>query len=76
MSGEVDRVKWLYQEQVVWDIEKRFGSEFTSINDAGNTVIHPAVLKEFRKLPDIVWERGERAWRKRQPSDQPGRQQT
>ena len=66
----------LYQETVVYEIAKRFGGAFTYVNDNGNLAIDRRVLSEFRKLtePDIVWDRGERMWRLREPYDGPRRQ--
>lgn len=68
---------WLYQEHAVQWIEEDFGPEFVYENENGNPAISRAVLREFRKLSEteVVWERGERAWRRRRDSDHPGRQQ-
>jgi len=65
----------LYQEVVVYEIEKRFGSEVVYVNENGNLAIARKVLSEFRKLTndDVVWERGERLWRKRAAYDPEGR---
>jgi hypothetical protein len=67
----------LYQETAASEIERRFGQEFTPSNENGNPSIRRDVLAAFRKLSDetVVWERGERRWRKREKYDQPGRQQ-
>jgi hypothetical protein len=77
MLEKLDHSAYLYQETVVYEIKAQFGSKFTYGNENGNLAIDRKVLREFRKLaPDtIVWERGDRCWRKRQASDEPGRQQ-
>jgi hypothetical protein len=78
MLEELTRTQYLYQETAVWDIASRFGSQFVYDNVAGNMAIGREVLAEFRKLTatTVVWDRGERVWRFRQPHDTPGRRQT
>lgn len=78
MVEELNRLKYLYQDTVAFEISKRFGEEFTYINSSGNVAIDKKVLKEFRALtPDsVIWDRGERMWRFREDYDQEGRQQT
>jgi hypothetical protein len=74
MAAELDRETYLYQEAVVWVIEQKFGRDFVYENEAGNLAISKKVLAEFRKLtPNVVWERGERLWRKRERYDPAGR---
>lgn len=77
MAEEVKDGQLMYQETIVYDIESKFGSKFTYLNDNGNMAIGKDVLKEFRKLTEetVVWERGERAWRLREKHDGPGRRQ-
>jgi len=68
---------WLYQEDTVYEIKSKFGMEFVYQNENGNYAISKKVLREFRKLSEgkIVWERGQRAWRKLKPNeDYKGRQ--
>jgi hypothetical protein len=50
---------------------------FTHINENGNMAIRRDVLVAFQRLSgdSVIWERGERMWRKRQSYDEPGRQQ-
>jgi len=70
MAQQLEKRKELYQEDVVYEIERTFGSEFVYINENGNPAIDRKVLKEFRKLtPNAVWERGNRSWRKRESYD-------
>jgi hypothetical protein len=77
MLEELERVEFLYQETVVFDIASKFGDEFTVINDNGNMAIRRDILSAFRALTgdSVIWERGERMWRKRQAHDEVGRQQ-
>lgn len=75
MLTRLNELGVLYQEDVVWEIQSQFGDEFVYENQNGNLSISRNVLSEFRKLTDkdVVWERGERAWRRREPYDLPGR---
>ncbi len=77
MLAQLDEQKYLYQEVVVNQIAQKFGEEFTYINENGNMAINQTVLKEFNKVTghNVVWERYERAWRKRESYDSPGRSQ-
>lgn len=77
MMEEIKRVNHLYQETVVYDINNKFGDEFTYINENGNPAISEKVLAAFRRLKegDVIWERGEKMWRFRKSFDSPGRQQ-
>lgn len=77
MQGEIEREGDLYQDVAVVEIGNKFGNEFTYENESGNLAISRSVLAAFRKLTNdtVVWERGERRWRKRESSDDPGRQQ-
>ena len=77
----VERLKadtYLHQETVVYEIQEKFGDDFVHINQNGNMAIEKDVLAEFRKLTgdDVVWERGERLWRKREAHDERGRRQS
>ena len=64
----------LYQDDAAYQIEGLFGSEFIYENENGNPAIDRRVLKEFRALTEdtVVWDRGERFWRCRDPSDPKG----
>ncbi len=66
----------LYQDTVVWSIRREFGEQFVHEDANGNLAVARPVLRAFRKLTEqtIVWDRGDRAWRLREPHDQPGRQ--
>ncbi|WP_199858184.1 hypothetical protein [Limnothrix sp. PR1529] len=77
MLKQIEGKGEIYQGDVVWEIQAEFGGEFVYENENFNLAISPAVLKEFRKITadTVVWSRGERMWRKRDTSDEPGRQQ-
>jgi hypothetical protein len=77
MLDEVTSLGVLYQDDAAAQIEAKFGSEFVPLNESGNPSIRTDVLNAFRKLSgnDVVWERGERLWRKRESFDEPGRLQ-
>lgn len=76
MVAELKREGVLYQDAVVSEIVNRFGEEFVYWNENDNQVTDKRVLKEFNRLtPDVVWDRGSRYWRLREPYDDPGRQQ-
>ncbi len=75
MLVELNRKQRLYQEAVVNDIESKFGQEFVHTNENGNLAIRRQVIKEFRAITgdDVVWDRTEFMWRKRESHDKPGR---
>jgi hypothetical protein len=77
MLAEVMRTGYVEQESMVWDIAKRFGKEFIYDNENGNPAIDKKVLRAFKKKsnPTVVYSRSERAWRKRERYDEPGRRQ-
>ena len=78
MVQELERVQYLYQETVVYQIASSFGDEFTYTNSNGNPAIRREVLDAFRALTKdtVIWERGSRLWRKREQYDEPGRRQS
>jgi hypothetical protein len=77
MVQEVERDGMLYQDEAAATIADKFGEEFTYENDNGNIAIRRDVLAEFRTLTQetVVWERGERLWRKREKFDDKGKRQ-
>ena len=77
MFDEIKAGKNLYQNEVVYTIQKKFGKDFIYQNDNGNLAIAKKVLGAFNKLTstDVVWSKGEKMWRLRTPKDSPGRQQ-
>jgi hypothetical protein len=74
MLEKLDNVHYLYQEVVVYDIQRNFGQEYVYENENANLAISKKVLKEFRNLTKdtIVWEKGDKCWRKRMDYDTPG----
>jgi hypothetical protein len=77
MLKEVRENGELYQRNAVSKIEKKFGEQFRYLKENGNPAIRKDVLAAFRKLSkdNIVWEREDRRWRIRRPTDKPGREQ-
>jgi hypothetical protein len=75
MHSSVEEEGCLYQADAVGEIAQRFGQEFTDRSDRGNPVIGKPVLEAFRDISGdtVVWDRGERCWRKREADDAPGR---
>ncbi|KJS00964.1 MAG: membrane protein [Desulfobulbaceae bacterium BRH_c16a] len=71
MVDQFNNQFWLYQEDTVYKIKNKFGTEFVYQNENGNYAISKKVLKEFKSLTEgkIVWERGQRAWRKLKPNE-------
>jgi len=67
----------LSQNNAFYEINKQFGSGFTTISNAGSPSISRGVLTAFRKISDdvVIWERADKKWRKREFYDAPGRQQ-
>ena len=55
---------YAYQSQLVGQIRKGFGTEWSYQNDNGNWAISKEVLKEFGKLkyPNLQWHSGSQAW--------------
>jgi len=71
MLEQITKKRELYQNEVVYLIEDKFGPQFVYENQAGNLVISREVLKEFRKLTEetVVWYRSELCWRIRSADD-------
>jgi hypothetical protein len=67
----------LTQNNAYYMINKQFGSGFTTMTNSGIPSIKGSVLTAFKKLNEdtVVWERGEKKWRKREFYDAPGRDQ-
>ena len=76
MGLELKRLGELHQEEIAWTIQQRFGKEFVYQNKNLNLAIAKPVLDAFReRTPDVVWEKGGRYWRYRQPWDSKKRAQ-
>jgi hypothetical protein len=67
----------LYQADAAEGIARKFGDEFTYLNDNGNPAIDKRILRAFKQISGdgIVWDRWDFCWRKREPGDAPGRKQ-
>lgn len=66
----------LSQNNAYYQINKQFGTGFTTVTNSGSPSISRSVLTAFKKISDeVIWERGDKKWRKREFYDAPGRQQ-
>ena len=67
----------LYQEHAATGIYDGFGEPFVYYNNNGNLALSKPVLQEFNKRTarNVVWMRSDKLWRRREPGDEPGRQQ-
>ena len=77
MLAEIEREGLLWQCEAVEVIPERFGSGFVYENAHGHLGIVAEVLAAFRELTAdrVVWSRGGKLWRLREPDDGPGRGQ-
>jgi hypothetical protein len=67
----------LTQNNAYYQINKQFGTGFTTVSNSGSPTIKTSVLNAFKKISEdtVIWERGDKKWRKREFYDAPGRQQ-
>lgn len=72
MAAHFETASRLYQESAVYKIRQQFGPEHVYKNESGNPAISKDVLKRFRALTEskVVWERGDRSWRKLRPGEE------
>ena len=77
MESQVMKSDYLARDHAAYYIQGHFGDRFTFININGNLAIAREVLAEFyqRTKDTIVWCKSERYGRKRQPQDEPSREQ-
>ena len=77
MLCKIEEEYYIYQEDIVYQIEEEFGEDYVYENENCNLSISKDVLKEFRKISEdtVVWERGEKMWRKREDYDPQGKRQ-
>lgn len=77
MLAAVEERGELTQNAAYYEINKQFGSKFTTVTNSGSPSIKGGVLTAFKNISEdsIVWERGEKKWRKREFYDGPGREQ-
>lgn len=77
MLSAVEERGELTQNDAFYEINKQYGSGFTTITNSGSPSIKGGVLTAFKKITGdtVVWERGAKKWRKREFYDSPGRDQ-
>lgn len=77
MLSVIEDTGELTQNNAYYEINKRFGSSFTTVTNSGSPSIKGGVLTAFKNMTEdtVVWERGEKKWRKREFYDAPGRDQ-
>jgi len=76
MLSQFEAKRFLYQEEAASHLLHLRDERLAYFDKSGNVCIDKLVLKQFNKLtPDLVYERADKFWRDRLPSDQPGRQQ-
>lgn len=76
MLGQFEAKRFLYQEEAAAHLLNLHDEALAYFDASGNVCVGKIVLKAFNALtPDAVYERGEKFWRDRLPTDQPGRQQ-
>ncbi|MCE3289372.1 MAG: hypothetical protein K0R83_1384 [Caulobacter sp.] len=76
MLQRYEAKRFLYQEEAATHLLHLHDSELAYYDGNGNVCVGKTVLTIFNRLtPDVVYERGEKLWRDRLSSDQPGRQQ-
>ena len=67
---------FLYQEEAASQLWHLHDPELAYFDKAGNLCVGKLVLKAFARLtPNAVYERAEKFWRERLPTDLAGRQQ-
>lgn len=77
MLSVIEEKGELSQNNAYYLINKHFGTGFTTVTNSGSPSIKGSVLTAFKKMSEetVIWERGEKKWRKRQFYDLPGREQ-
>jgi len=76
MLRQFEAKRFLYQEEAATHLLHLNDGDLAYYDANGNVCVGKKVLSAFNKLtPDAVYERTDKFWRDRLPSDQPGRQQ-
>lgn len=76
MLEQFEAKRFLYQEEAATHLLHLHDEQLAYYDGNGNVCVGKKVLAEFNRLtPDAVYERTDKFWRDRLPSDQPGRQQ-
>lgn len=76
MLEQFEAKRFLYQEEAATHLLHLHDEALAYYDDNSNVCVDKKVLATFNKLtPDAVYERSDKFWRDRLPSDQPSRQQ-
>lgn len=76
MLEQFEARRFLYQEEAATHLLHLHDEALAYYDGSGNVCVGKKVLSTFNKLtPGAVYERGDKFWRDRLPSDQAGRQQ-
>jgi len=76
MLAQFAAKRFLYQEEAATHLLHLHDDALAYYDGNGNVCVGKKVLAAFNKLTlDAVYERADKFWRDRLPSDQPGRQQ-
>jgi hypothetical protein len=76
MLSQFESKRFLYQEEAASHLLHLHDEQLAYYDKNGNVCVGKKVLVIFNKLtPDVVYERADKFWRDRLPSDQPSRQQ-
>ena len=76
MLAQYEAKRFLYQEEAASHLLHLHDAALAYYDANGNVCVGKKVLAAFNKLtPDAVYQRAQKFWRDRLPSDQPGRQQ-
>jgi hypothetical protein len=76
MLEQLESKGFLYQEEAATHLLHLHNEELAYFDGNGNVCVGKQVLAAFNRLtPAAVYERAEKFWRERLPTDQPGRQQ-
>jgi hypothetical protein len=76
MLGQFLGKRFLYQEEASTHLLHLHDANLAYYDRNGNVCVGKKVLAAFNKLtPAVVYERADKFWRDRLPSDQSGRQQ-
>ncbi|MGR0183234.1 DUF6953 family protein [Azospirillum aestuarii] len=76
MLEQFEAKRFLYQEEAASHLFHLHDEALAYFDASGNLCVGKAVLAEFNKMTsDAVYERADKFWRDRLPSDMPGRMQ-
>jgi hypothetical protein len=77
MLTEVERRGRLYSAAAAEEVDRLHGAPLVGYDEEGMPFLNKPVVDAFQELSGdgIVWSMSGRYWRRREPSDRPGRQQ-